>query len=95
MSTPETPDTSATGFQGESPLTNTAEKKSTIISTPLDAWIDKLTEFEETKLETPQVDGSQLSIADALLKLEARRDVPGVTLTNRSFQDPYTRQGAP
>ena len=35
-----------------------------------DSWIDKLKEFEETKVTLP-VDGSQMSIADALLKLEA------------------------
>ena len=72
---PEPPDSSATGSQ-ESPSINAADEKSTHISTPLDAWIDKLTEFEENKLTTPQSEGSQLSIADALLKLEARRDVP-------------------
>ena len=48
-----------------------------------DSWIDKLKEFEETKV-TLSVDGSQMSIADALLKLEASRDIPNVTLTKFS-----------
>ena len=48
MSTPEPPDSSATGSQDDaqqSPSINAADEKSTHISTPLDAWIDKLTEF--------------------------------------------------
>jgi hypothetical protein len=48
-----------------------------------DSWIDELKEFEETKVALP-VDGSQMSIADALLKLEASRDIPNVTLTKFS-----------
>ena len=35
-----------------------------------DSWIDELKEFEETKLAS-NVDGSQISVAEALLKLEA------------------------
>ncbi|CAB4003920.1 Hypothetical predicted protein [Paramuricea clavata] len=44
-----------------------------------DSWIDKLKEFEEIKVTLP-VDGSQMSIADALLN----RDIPKVTLTKFS-----------
>ena len=46
-----------------------------------DSWIDKLKEFEETTLP---VDGPQMSIADALLKLEASRDIPNVIFTKFS-----------
>ena len=44
-----------------------------------DSWIDELKEFEETKLAS-NVDGSQISVAEALLKLEASRDIPNITL---------------
>ena len=43
-----------------------------------DDWIDKLIEFQETALP-PEVKG-QVSIADALYKLEAGKDIPSVTL---------------
>ena len=77
---------SESGSQQETqgiPSTN-AEAITTSTPKSFDAWIDELTEFEETKIATPQVDGSQLSIAEALLKLEARRDVPNITLTKFS-----------
>ena len=51
--------------------------------TAFDSWIDELKEFEETKI-TSTVDGSQMSVADALLKLEASRDIPNITLTKFS-----------
>ena len=77
---------SESGSQQETqgiPSTN-AEEVTTSTPKSFDAWIDELTEFEETKIATPQVNGSQLSIAEALLKLEARRDVPNITLTKFS-----------
>ena len=46
-------------------------------SNKIDAWIDELTEFEETRPYSVQ----NLSIADALYKLEASKDIPAVTLT--------------
>jgi hypothetical protein len=46
-------------------------------------WIDELTEFEETKI-TSKVDSSQVSIEDALMKLEAKRDIPNVILSKFS-----------
>ena len=42
-----------------------------------------LKEFEETKIAST-VDGSQMSVVDALLKLEASRDIPNITLTKLS-----------
>ena len=51
--------------------------------TAFDSWIDEIKEFEETKI-TSTVDGSQMSVADALLKLEASRDIPNITLTKFS-----------
>ncbi|KAK3744933.1 hypothetical protein QZH41_007784 [Actinostola sp. cb2023] len=44
-----------------------------------DSWIDKLKEFEETKLASPIT--AELSIADTLYKLEAGKDIPNITLT--------------
>ena len=46
-------------------------------------WIDELTEFEETKI-VPKVGGAQVSIEDALIKLEANRDIPNVVLSKFS-----------
>ena len=46
-------------------------------------WIDALTEFEETKI-APKVGGAQVSIEDALIKLEANRDIPNVILSKFS-----------
>ena len=48
-----------------------------------DHWIDELTEFEETKI-APKVGGAQVSIEDALIKLEANRDLPNVVLSKFS-----------
>ena len=49
----------------------------TISPVPFDAWIDNLVEFKETILnESPQ----SLSVADALYKLEASRDIPTIQL---------------
>ena len=48
-----------------------------------DHWIDELTEFEETKI-APKVGGAQVSIEDALIKLEANRDIPNVVLSKFS-----------
>ena len=48
-----------------------------------DFWIDELKEFVKTKLAS-NVDGSQISVAEALLKLEASRDIPNITLTKFS-----------
>ena len=46
-------------------------------SRPFDAWIDDLTEFNETVLpESTQA----VSVADALYKLEASRDIPTIKL---------------
>ena len=64
-----------------------------------DHWIDELTEFEETKI-APKVGGAQVSIEDALIKLEANRDIPNVVLSKfsgdplgyadyRPIQDPH------
>ncbi|XP_028418117.1 uncharacterized protein LOC114544925 [Dendronephthya gigantea] len=50
---------------------------STTSSRPFDAWIDDLTEFKETVL--PEV-SQAVSIADALYKLEASRDIPTIKL---------------
>ena len=65
------------------PSTNAKEIK---MSAPksFDALIDELKEFKETKIATPEVDGSQLLIVEALLKLEARRDMPNTMLTKFS-----------
>ncbi|XP_028395735.1 uncharacterized protein LOC114519763 [Dendronephthya gigantea] len=72
-------------FVAPSPTSNTNSSNTEATSQPItfDSWIDELKEFEETKV-TLTDDGSQMSIADALLKLEASRDIPNVTLTKFS-----------
>lgn len=83
---PEAPQTSS---QMSTPEASTSTSninstvETTVLPTTFDSWIDELKEFEETKI-TSTVDGSQMSIADALLKLEASRDIPNVTLTQFS-----------
>ncbi len=81
-----TPEASNSTLQQEIPL-SASNVNSTIETTAdpiaFDSWIDELKEFEETKVALP-VDGSQMLIADALLKLEASRDIPNVTLTKFS-----------
>ena len=52
-------------------------------SSSFDHWINELTEFEETKI-TLKVGSSQVSIEDALMKLEAKRDIPNVVLSKFS-----------
>jgi hypothetical protein len=42
-----------------------------------DSWIDNLIEFKETSLPTEM---SQMSIAEALYKLEASKDIPNIKL---------------
>ena len=97
-STPETSHTSAQAsppeVDGTLPSTSTEQQpKSPPVggdlakkSSSFDHWIDELTEFEETKI-TPKVGSSQVSIEDALMKLEANRDIPNVVLSKFS-RDP-------
>ena len=47
-------------------------------SVPFDAWIDDLVEFQETVL--PAAVTTNLTIAEALLKLEANKDIPSITI---------------
>ena len=44
---------------------------------PVDAWISDLVEFEETRLSSAV---REMSIADALYKLEASKDIPAIKL---------------
>ena len=55
-----------------SPVTTAAK------SVPFDAWIDDLVEFQETVL--PAAVTTNLTIAEALLKLEANKDIPSITI---------------
>ena len=55
-----------------SPITTAAK------SVPFDAWIDDLVEFQETVL--PAAVTTNLTIAEALLKLEANKDIPSITI---------------
>ena len=55
-----------------SPITTAAK------SSPFDAWIDNLVEFQETVL--PAAVTTNLTIAEALLKLEASKDIPSITI---------------
>ena len=55
-----------------SPVTTVAK------SVPFDAWIDDLVEFQETVL--PAAITTNLTIAEALLKLEANKDIPSITI---------------
>ncbi|KAJ7358762.1 hypothetical protein OS493_021539 [Desmophyllum pertusum] len=43
-----------------------------------DSWIDNLVEFQETVL--PMSDAGNITIADALFKLEANKDIPAIQL---------------
>ena len=45
---------------------------------PIDAWIDDLTEFQETVLPKPSTEN--LTVAEALFKLEASKDIPSIKL---------------
>ena len=47
------------------------------IASPVDAWISDLVEFEETQLSSSI---REMSIADALYKLEASKDIPTIKL---------------
>ena len=47
------------------------------IACPVDAWISDLVEFEETRLPSAV---REMSIADALYKLEASKDIPNIKL---------------
>ena len=55
-----------------SPITTAAK------SVPFDAWIDDLVEFQETVL--PAAVTTNLTIAEVLLKLEANKDIPSITI---------------
>ena len=55
-----------------SPITTAAR------SVPFDSWIDDLVEFQETVL--PAAVTTNLTIAEALLKLEANKDIPSITI---------------
>ena len=69
-------------------------------SVPFDAWIDDLVEFQETVL--PAAVTTNLTIAEALLKLEANKDIPSITIpdfhgdplsyTDGPLQDTHPRQ---
>ena len=50
---------------------------STLILRSFDAWINDLIEFQETRLPTSS---REMSIADALYKLEASKDIPVIKL---------------
>ena len=87
-STPELLPTSGQALSQEVDGTSTSTSKEHQQSPPVecslagetssfDHWIDELTEFEETKI-APKVGGAQVSIEDALIKLEANRDIPNV-----------------
>lgn len=47
-------------------------------SVPFNAWIDDLVEFQETIL--PATVTTNLTIAEAPLKLEANKDIPSITI---------------
>ena len=55
-----------------SPITTAAK------SVPFDAWIDDLVEFQETVL--PAAVTTNLTIVEALLKLEANKDILSITI---------------
>ena len=57
--------------------TSDVNPASTVNSRPFDAWIDDLTEFNETVLPAST---QAVSVADALYKLEASRDIPTIKL---------------
>ena len=60
-------------------LDRTKSKPNPNLSSPksFDTWIEKLIEFEETVLSTKV---SQMSIAEALYKLESSKDIPSIVL---------------
>jgi len=61
------------------PVNSSKTKINHVLSPPrsFDSWIDNLTEFEETVLPTKT---SEMSIAEALYKLEACKDIPSIKL---------------
>jgi len=54
-----------------------ADMKSRNVARSFDAWIDNLVEFEETRSPSAV---REMSIADALYKLEASKDIPIIKL---------------
>ena len=58
--------------------TNTGPKVEQERSCPFEAWIDNLTEFQETVIKSPAT--GNVTIADALFKLEANKDIPFLKL---------------
>ena len=62
--------------QVRSPITTPAKNPGKSVS--FDAWIDDLVEFQETVL--PAAVTTNLTIAEALLKLEANKDIPSITI---------------
>ena len=57
---------------------NTVPNPQTKIPIAFDSWIDDLVEFQETSLSNS--DPGTVTIADALFKLEARKDIPSIEL---------------
>ena len=59
-------------------ISNLAPKTELEYAHSFDAWIDDLIEFQETLL--PKSDIGNVTIADALFKLEANKDIPSIQL---------------
>ncbi len=74
-----TPSTS-TPRSGPSPSTGSGsqeqDRTENPVNDPFDKWINDLVEFKETRVTS----ASEISIGEALLKLEASRDVPQISL---------------
>ena len=68
----------ASQISGQASVFNLAPKTELEYARSFDAWIDDLIEFQETLL--PQSDIGNVTIADALFKLEANKDIPSIQL---------------
>ena len=65
-------------ISGQASVFNLAPKTELEYARSFDAWIDDLVEFQETLL--PKSDIGNVTIADALFKLEANKDIPSIQL---------------
>ena len=74
----QTIQTSGQASVSNSVALNTVPNPQTKIPIAFDSWIDDLVEFQETSLSNS--DPGTVTIADALFKLEARKDIPSIQL---------------